>query len=118
MAGTSPANLDARFSANASGLRGRSQWRTRFLQRRLARIHEQLAAENNPLKVVELEQRRIDTENALAAATQTVDTAALEAGFVENARAYSEPKGISYAAWRAGGVPAAVLKRSGISRNV
>ena len=31
--------------------------------------------------------------------------------------AYSERKGISYAAWREIGVPAAVLKRAGISRS-
>ena len=41
---------------------------------------------------------------------------ALEADFVSAARSYSERKGISYAAWRAVGVPPAVLKKAGISR--
>ena len=42
--------------------------------------------------------------------------ARLEAGFVRSAKAYGERKGISYAAWREQGVPAAVLRQAGITR--
>ena len=45
-----------------------------------------------------------------------MDLDELEAGFVEHARSYSERKGISYSAWRETGVPAAALKKAGISR--
>jgi hypothetical protein len=45
-----------------------------------------------------------------------VDLSALEAAFVKTAGAYSDRKGISYAAWRELGVPADVLKRANISR--
>lgn len=40
----------------------------------------------------------------------------LEKSFAEHARAYGESKGISYASWRATGVPAELLKRAGITR--
>ena len=45
-----------------------------------------------------------------------MDLEALESGFVKVVSAYSERKGISYAAWREQGVPAAVLKAGGIKR--
>ena len=63
-----------------------------------------------------LVQERMDLDAALAAAETTVDLTALEDGFVEAAAGYGERKGISYAAWREVGVPAAVLKRAGVSR--
>jgi hypothetical protein len=40
----------------------------------------------------------------------------LEASFVKVARQFSVNRGISYAAWRDAGVPAAVLQRAGIAR--
>jgi hypothetical protein len=45
-----------------------------------------------------------------------VDLSALEREFAKVAQAYSQRKGISYAAWRELGVPADVLKRAGIGR--
>lgn len=45
-----------------------------------------------------------------------VDLARLEDEFVVHAGAYSDTKGLSYSAWREIGVPAAVLKRAGLSR--
>ena len=42
---------------------------------------------------------------------------AIEAEFVKVAKEYSERNGYSYAAWRAIGVEAAVLKRAGVSRS-
>jgi len=46
-----------------------------------------------------------------------VDLKKLEAGFVKAVGAYSRRKGLTYAAWRAAGVDAAVLKRAGIGRS-
>jgi hypothetical protein len=40
----------------------------------------------------------------------------LEAAFIEVAKQFSEDRGVAYGAWRAAGVPAEVLKRSGIAR--
>ena len=48
--------------------------------------------------------------------TDAPDLEGLEAGFVEYAKAYSERKGITYAAWREAGVPASILKDAGIKR--
>jgi hypothetical protein len=60
--------------------------------------------------VIDLERRLVET------ALPETDLAALEADFVEWAPVFAENKGISYAAFRATGVPAAVLKRAGIKR--
>jgi hypothetical protein len=86
------------------------------LRARLARLEEQLAAATDPLQRVALIQRRLDTQAALDNADAAADLAELERGFVEAAAAYSARKGIGYAAWREAGVPAAVLKRAGITR--
>ncbi len=87
------------------------------LKKRLEKIDQQIAEEENPLKVVELEQRRLDAAEALGSLEEAPDVDALEKEFVKYAKSYSERKGISYAAWRAGGVPAATLKKAGISRS-
>ena len=86
------------------------------LKERLARLEQQIQSEENPLRRVELVQRRIDAEQALATAQDASDIETLEHGFVESAGGYSQRKGISYAAWREAGVPAAVLKQAGIPR--
>ena len=86
------------------------------LAARIADLEKRIAAESNPLKAVDLRQARLDAEQALDAAKDTADTAAMEAAFIEYARAYSERKGITYAAWRESGVPAAALKKAGITR--
>ncbi len=87
------------------------------LNKRLAKLEEQLANEENPLKAIELEQRRLDAAFALDNLQDAPDVDALEKDFVKYAKSYSERKGISYAAWRAGGVPAATLKKAGITRS-
>lgn len=46
-----------------------------------------------------------------------VDVAELEEAFVNAATAYGARRGITYSAWRAAGVPPAVLRRAGISRS-
>ncbi len=85
------------------------------IQNRLEAISEALESAP-PIRRVQLIQERIDLERALAAPQETVDISALEDGFVAAAVAYSGRKGITYAAWREVGVPAAALKRAGISR--
>ena len=70
----------------------------------------------DPVTRLTLVQERIDLQAELAAMEDPVDLDAVEAEFVAAAKGYGERKGISYAAWREVGVPAAVLKRAGISR--
>ena len=86
------------------------------LRNRLSDVELRIAAEDDPLRQLDLIQQRIDIETQLSHLEDAADIETLEAGFVEYAKAYSERKGISYAAWREVGVPAAVLKRAGISR--
>ena len=70
----------------------------------------------DPMSRLQLVQERLDLAEAIAAAETTVDLSELEDGFVASAAGYGERKGISYTAWREVGVPAAILKRAGISR--
>ncbi|MDX2379503.1 MAG: hypothetical protein QNM02_07065 [Acidimicrobiia bacterium] len=63
-----------------------------------------------------LSQERRDLEDELATMSEQIDISALEEGFIEVAKSYSESKSLSYAAWRDVGVQPAVLKRAGISR--
>jgi hypothetical protein len=88
------------------------------LRLRLERVEIRIAAESDPLKRLDLVQQRIDVETQLEHMDDAADIEALEAGFVEYAKAYSVRKGITYAAWREVGVPAAVLKEAGIRRGV
>jgi hypothetical protein len=83
---------------------------------RIKDLEKRIASEANPLKAVDLRQARLDAERALDAAKDTADTAALETAFARHAKAYSKRKGITYAAWREAGVPAAVLKKAGLTR--
>lgn len=70
----------------------------------------------DPMTRLQMAQERIDLLEALHAAQTPVDMTALEDEFVAAAARYGDRKGISYAAWREVGVPAAVLKRAGITR--
>jgi hypothetical protein len=74
-------------------------------------------AEADALTRLHLLQEQMDLEIELASLSAKIDLEALETAFVANAKGYGERKGISYAAWRAIGVEAAVLKRAGISRS-
>ena len=87
------------------------------LANRLERVDVRIGEETDPLKRLDLIQQRIDIETQLAQLADAADLETLEDGFVEYAKAYSTRKGISYAAWREAGVPAAVLKRAGVGRN-
>ena len=85
------------------------------MRNRIEAIGEALESAT-PIRRVQLVQERIDLERALSAPTETVDISELETAFVDVAVSYSGRKGITYSAWREVGVPAAVLKRAGISR--
>jgi hypothetical protein len=85
------------------------------IEKRLARIEAEVD-DASPTKRLELVQERMDLQAELAAMDDRPDLDALQGEFVTNAKAYSERKGISYAAWRELGVEAAVLKEAGIGR--
>lgn len=86
------------------------------IKAQLAKIDERLPAAD-PLTRVQLHQQRLDLEAAREAMQgDGVDLRKLEAGFVKAVGPYSRRKGLGYAAWRAAGVDAAVLKRGGIGR--
>lgn len=86
------------------------------LKQRLDRLNEQVEAEQNSLKRLQLIQQRFDVEDKLKTVDGSVDHAALQAAFVDAAASYSERKGISYSAWREAGVAPSVLKSAGIRR--
>ena len=85
------------------------------IRARLGRIDTEMA-DADQLKRLQLVQERIDLTAELEAGEDKVDLVELERSFVRAAKPYSERKGITYAAWRELGVPAAVLKDAGISR--
>ena len=84
------------------------------LEERLGRLTEKIESTDDPLGAVELIQKRLDLEKALAEFDERSDFDMLQADFVRCAKPYSERKGITYTAWRQVGVPASVLKAAGI----
>lgn len=84
------------------------------LSKRKEKVDQKLEESDNPLESVELIQSKLDIEKALSELENAVDMDTLEAGFIENAKSYSERKGVSYTAWREFGVPAKVLREAGI----
>ena len=85
------------------------------IERRLAAMTESLP-DAAPLQRLHLAQEQVDLERELHTFGDLVDVSAAEADFVAVAHSYADRKGISYAAWRAVGVPASVLKQAGIGR--
>jgi hypothetical protein len=85
------------------------------IQNRLRQIEERLPTAD-ALTRVHLAQEKINLETELASRDEGVDLGALEDEFVGAARGYGDRKGITYAAWRAAGVDANVLRRAGIPR--
>lgn len=85
------------------------------IRRRLTLVAHQLP-EADPLNRLHLLQEQADLQSELARLTGAEDLAGLEKAFVKVARGYARRKGITYSAWRAAGVPAAVLSRAGITR--
>ena len=86
------------------------------IRRRLAQVQEKVRSAD-PLTRLHLLQEQADLEAELARMGKAQDMAVLERSFVKVAKAYGARKGISYNAWRAAGVPAAVLSKAGISRS-
>lgn len=82
---------------------------------RLDKIDAELEAAD-ALKRLQLTQERLDLIEELGTMDTGVDISELEAEFTRVAKGYAARKGISYAAFRQIGVPAAVLKKAGISR--
>ncbi|MBW3643895.1 MAG: hypothetical protein KY441_00130 [Actinobacteria bacterium] len=85
------------------------------IDKRLAAIDRELD-DANQIKRLSLVQERLDLLEERENLQRDVDLSQYEDDFVENAKSYGERKGISYQAWRELGVPAAVLKRAGITR--
>lgn len=86
------------------------------LEKRLGSVQERMATESDALKRVDLHQAKIEIEDALASTEESVDLSKMETAFADVASAYSDRKGISYAAWRSAGVSASVLKKAGVPR--
>lgn len=85
------------------------------IKARLKQIDDRVGSAD-PLTRVHLVQERINLQAELASKDDPVDLKSLEDGFVTAARGYGERKGLTYAAWRAAGVDANVLRRAGIPR--
>jgi hypothetical protein len=85
------------------------------IQKRLDLLAADIPAAS-PLSRVHLIQERMDLEAELHAKDANVDLEALAADFAKVAKAYSESKDLSYAAWRELGVAPELLIRAGISR--
>lgn len=94
--------------------RGRKRT-TESITNRLARIEAELTTAD-PLRRLQLTQEQLDLQAELATTDTTVDLTALEDAFVAAAAPYAARKGLSYAAFRAVGVPSVVLTRAGIRR--
>jgi hypothetical protein len=86
------------------------------VQRRLEAIERQIV-DADAMTELRLVQERRDLEAERQAIDGGVDVAAFEAEFVKVARNYSARQGISYAAWREIGVPAATLAAAGLTRS-
>lgn len=85
------------------------------VRKRLDKLDREIA-EAEVVERLQLVQERMDLERELDAMENKVDMTELEAEFVAAARGYSARKGITYAAWREIGVPAATLKAADIPR--
>lgn len=86
------------------------------IRKRLTEIEAELV-DASAIAELQLVQERRDLQAELESMDSGVDLEALEEKFVTVAKAYGERKGISYSSWRDVGVPAATLKRAGISRS-
>lgn len=85
------------------------------VQRRLEQVKDKVEAAD-PLTRLHLLQEEADLEAELARMGAAEDMASLEKAFVKVAKGYANRKGIGYDAWRAAGVPPAVLHKAGIVR--
>ena len=85
---------------------------------RLDKVNNLLETKLDPLKRLSLLQERIELAQELKRIEEnsTDLVAELQPEFIAVAKSYGQRKGISYAAWREFGVPAAVLKAAGLNR--
>lgn len=95
--------------------RGRKRT-TESISARLAKIDDEFDTADQLTKLALVQERLNLAEELAGMDTGGADISELEAEFVAVAKGYAERKGISYAAFRQIGVPAAVLKAAGISR--
>ena len=86
------------------------------IDKRLEALDKQLGSAN-PIKRLSLIQERLDLVREKESMGASVDLSSYEDDFVASAKGYSERKGISYAAWRAVGIPPSVLSAAGIRRS-
>lgn len=85
------------------------------INKRVAKIEQELP-DADQLTKLNLIQERMDLTEELEQIENKPDLEALEKDFIAAAANYSERKGITYAAWRELGVPAATLREAGIRR--
>lgn len=86
------------------------------LNDRISETKQAIEAESDPVRRLELIQRRMDDEDRLAELEESPDIEALEQEFTAVAKEYSERRGITWSAWRELGVPAATLRNAGVPR--
>ncbi len=86
------------------------------IKKQLAAVESKLA-NATALNKLHLAQERRNLQKELDEKDHQVNLSGLEKEFISSAKAYSERKGISYAAWREAGVTAEVLKKAGIQRS-
>jgi hypothetical protein len=79
---------------------------------------ESTLSEVDRLTALKLAEQRMDLQAELESMMAADDLEELSGEFTEIAAHYSERRGISYAAWREAGVPAAVLRDAGIGRSM
>lgn len=112
--GRAQADSVRRYLDSIAGGRQRRQ-SPEQLATRLERVTAQYETAS-ALDKLRLAQEQLDIEAAIADSGNADTAAQYEAEFIQVAADYSERKGLTYAAWRQVGVPAAVLKQAGISR--
>ncbi len=95
--------------------RGRKRTPT-SIRARLKKLEIELDSAD-ALQRLQLTQERLDLHKEIEVLESSIAVKDLEDDFVKVAKGYADRKGISYYAFREFGVPASVLKRSGISRS-
>ena len=86
------------------------------MRQRIAVIDSEID-DAKPLQRLHLTQEKLNLAAKIEATETAIDISAFEDEFVAVAREYGQANAISYPAWRSIGVPAAILKRAGISRS-
>ena len=104
----------SREALSASRPRPGRKRTTASIEARLAGIESDLAKAGG-VERLKLVQERMDLQAELSAASPT-ESAAVVDSFIAVAASYGSRRGITRAAWRELGVPAAVLRQAGITR--